>query len=395
MPGAGGGARDAATRRPAPAARAGACRWAGSAAVEGIETGVARGRRAEADGIGVRAGRAAARRRRGGDSRGGARRRGARPSPSPDARHRRRHRVRRALSRAWSRRLRAIPVAVEEAPLMTFAPPLDWRPVDAALARPRGASTRWRSPRPDRRGAFAGRVSGAGGADGVASATAIWAAGAGHRRRRSGDGLGAVRRPDERAVGERGAAAALAAAMLGGAASAGPVLFPCGDIRRDELPARLRDDGIEVEEVVCYRSVLAGESDARRGGGAGAGAGGGEPERGRSAGARLSAGRPARAARRGPDHRGGGARLGLAARGRGRTPDRRGARGRRPRCSRPLNRSRRMNDLFLRACRREPVERPPGLDDAPGRPLSPRVPRGARARRFPHDGAARRSWRSR
>jgi uroporphyrinogen-III synthase len=42
------------------------------------------------------------------------------------------------------------------------------------------------------------------------------------------------------------------------------VLFPCGDIRRDELPARLRDDGITVEEVVCYRSVLAGEMEARQ-----------------------------------------------------------------------------------------------------------------------------------
>ena len=29
--------------------------------------------------------------------------------------------------------LRAIPVAVEDVPLMTFAPPLDWGPVDAAV----------------------------------------------------------------------------------------------------------------------------------------------------------------------------------------------------------------------------------------------------------------------
>ena len=73
--------------------------------------------------------------------------------------------------------------------------------------------------------------------------------------------LGEVRRPDEREVGRRGAAAALASALaaLLATGSSGPVLFPCGDIRRDELPARLRDDGIEVEEVVCYRSVLAGE----------------------------------------------------------------------------------------------------------------------------------------
>jgi uroporphyrinogen-III synthase len=72
-----------------------------------------------------------------------------------------------------------------------------------------------------------------------------------------------VRRPEEGPVGERGAAAALADALLA-AGVRGPVLFPCGDIRRDELPARLRDGGISVEEVVCYRSVLAGEPAARR-----------------------------------------------------------------------------------------------------------------------------------
>ena len=29
--------------------------------------------------------------------------------------------------------LRAMPVGVEEVPLMTFVPPLDWSPVDAAV----------------------------------------------------------------------------------------------------------------------------------------------------------------------------------------------------------------------------------------------------------------------
>jgi uroporphyrinogen-III synthase len=43
----------------------------------------------------------------------------------------------------------------------------------------------------------------------------------------------------------------------------GPVLFPCGDVRRDELPKELGQRGIEVHEVVCYRSVLADESQAR------------------------------------------------------------------------------------------------------------------------------------
>jgi uroporphyrinogen-III synthase len=43
-----------------------------------------------------------------------------------------------------------------------------------------------------------------------------------------------------------------------------PVLFPCGDTRRDELPAVLRTGGVAVEEVVCYRSVLASDEEARR-----------------------------------------------------------------------------------------------------------------------------------
>jgi uroporphyrinogen-III synthase len=158
--------------------------------------------------------------------------------------------------------LRAIPVGVEEVPLMTFAPPLDWRPVDAAVRDlGRYAAVAFTSPRSAH--AFAERVVLLGGAG---AATEAWAAGAGTAQA-LGDTLGEVRRPDEREVGKRGAAAALASALAAAllpAAPSGPVLFPCGDIRRDELPSRLRDDGIAVEEVVCYRSVLAGESEARR-----------------------------------------------------------------------------------------------------------------------------------
>jgi uroporphyrinogen-III synthase len=43
----------------------------------------------------------------------------------------------------------------------------------------------------------------------------------------------------------------------------GCVLFPCGDHRRDELPARLRAAGIAVDEVVCYGTVLASAEEAR------------------------------------------------------------------------------------------------------------------------------------
>jgi uroporphyrinogen-III synthase len=157
--------------------------------------------------------------------------------------------------------LRAIPVGVEQVPLMTFAPPLDWRPVDAAVRDlGRYAAVAFTSPRSAH--AFAERVRMLGG---TPAATATWAAGAGTAQALGGV-LGEVHRPDEREVGRRGAAAALAselaAALLPG--PSGPVLFPCGDIRREELPGRLRDDSIAVEEVVCYRSVLAGESETRR-----------------------------------------------------------------------------------------------------------------------------------
>lgn len=158
--------------------------------------------------------------------------------------------------------LRRIPVGVEEVPLITFAPPLDWRPVDAAVRDlGRYAAVAFTSPRSAQ--AFAERVAVLGGAG---ARTEAWAAGAGTGQALGGT-LGEVRRPAEGEVGKRGAAAALASALaaaLQAAGRSGPVLFPCGDIRRDELPSRLRDDGIAVEEVVCYRSVLAGESEARR-----------------------------------------------------------------------------------------------------------------------------------
>ncbi len=42
------------------------------------------------------------------------------------------------------------------------------------------------------------------------------------------------------------------------------MLFLCGDTRRDELPSALRAGGVAVDEVVCYRSLLAPEEEARR-----------------------------------------------------------------------------------------------------------------------------------
>jgi uroporphyrinogen-III synthase len=150
--------------------------------------------------------------------------------------------------------LRALPATVEECPLMTFAPPLDWAPVDQAIAAlGRFEAVAVTSPRAAR--AFAERAAGTG------THPSVWAAGPGTAMA-LGSGFGPIRAPGEDAVGRFGAAAALAREMLDSGLR-GPVLFPCGEIRRDELPARLRAEGVEITEVVCYRSVLAGEVAAR------------------------------------------------------------------------------------------------------------------------------------
>jgi uroporphyrinogen-III synthase len=159
-------------------------------------------------------------------------------------------------------RLRKLPARVEERPLLTFAPPVDWAPMDRALGdlsrydalaftSPRAATAFIERYGDARRGT--GRRGDAlpplwSGGSGTAAALAPLAA--------------AIHGPSEDEAGRLGAAAALAAAMLG-AGVAGPVLFPCGEIRRDELPTRLRHGGVAVEEVVCYRSVLANEAAAR------------------------------------------------------------------------------------------------------------------------------------
>lgn len=157
--------------------------------------------------------------------------------------------------------LHALPVAVEECPLMEFAPPLDWRPVDGALDRIlEFDAVAVTSPRAGR--AFAGRLATRGlvvpSPDGR---PALWAGGRATAESLGGE-IGSVKVPASRTSARMGAAAALAAAMLN-AGVTGPVLFPCGDLRRDELPARLADEGIAVEDVVCYRSVLASEGAAR------------------------------------------------------------------------------------------------------------------------------------
>lgn len=152
--------------------------------------------------------------------------------------------------------LRTLSAEVIEIPLLTFAEPGDWTEVDRAIGQLRRYSAiAFTSPRAAV--AFGRRWENVG----VEPLPAVWAAG-----RRTASALlpvtDTVRTAPEDEVGRIGAAAAVAAAMLR-EGLAGPVLFPCGEIRRDELPTRLRQEGIEVDEVVCYHSVVAGDEAAR------------------------------------------------------------------------------------------------------------------------------------
>lgn len=120
--------------------------------------------------------------------------------------------------------LHALPVAVEECPLMAFAPPLDWAPVDRALERlSEFDAVAVTSPRAAR--AFAARVLEREKDDGFAAGRiALWAGGAATAEA-LGHALGAVRVPASKTSARLGAAAALAAAMLRDGVT-GPVLFP-------------------------------------------------------------------------------------------------------------------------------------------------------------------------
>src|ERR1700737_3617993 len=156
--------------------------------------------------------------------------------------------------------LKEIPVAVEERPLLSFGPPLDWKPLDGTLDRLGGygsiAFTSRRAAHAFTEKTRPGGTSGGGGdaavGGGVGQAPAA----------ELGGMLGSVRVPGGSGTAKQSAAEILARSMVQETVS-GPVLFPCGDLRRDELPDELRKHGIEVEEVVCYRSVLADESQAR------------------------------------------------------------------------------------------------------------------------------------
>ncbi len=150
-------------------------------------------------------------------------------------------------------------ITLEERPLLRFGPPADWEPLDRALetldryravvlTSPRAAqavAARWRGrPRSlDPRGPVWW-------ASGPATAAAL------------GDSFGPVRLPPRHEAPGLGAGESLARALLG-AGTGSPLLYPCGEVHRDELGRRLSEAGIIVDEVICYRAVLAPAPEAR------------------------------------------------------------------------------------------------------------------------------------
>jgi uroporphyrinogen-III synthase len=150
-----------------------------------------------------------------------------------------------------------LPIVVEEHPLIRFESPPDWSRLDAALDDlSRFDSVALTSPRAAQ--AVAGRMRLREPGLLQAGAPAVWTIGLATARALAGT-LAPVRMPEQALAG--GSAATLARAMLDSGCK-GPVLFPCGERRREELPNLLRAEGCEVYEVVCYRSVLASRAEA-------------------------------------------------------------------------------------------------------------------------------------
>jgi uroporphyrinogen-III synthase len=151
-------------------------------------------------------------------------------------------------------------VRVLERPLLSFEPVADWSRLDEALRhRSRYGSLALTSPRAAT--AVSERVRICGITWGAGPSPRVWAVGAATAAALQGR-LGAVQGAFPESSAEESPGLKLAREMLS-AGAGGPVLFPCGDKRRDELPDLLRAEGLEVDEVVCYCTVLATPDQAR------------------------------------------------------------------------------------------------------------------------------------
>ena len=159
--------------------------------------------------------------------------------------------------------LRNSKISVRDHPLISFLPPPDWTPVDRAIARLASYdAVAFTSPRAAEYFVRRLRRKGLSASNGDKPGSGVWVSGA-ETAHALGGVLGSVRVADAGAVGRDGAAIVVAQAML--AANVGsPVLFPCGDVKRDDLQRILRDAGVAVDDVVCYRGLVADQSAAKR-----------------------------------------------------------------------------------------------------------------------------------
>jgi uroporphyrinogen-III synthase len=142
-------------------------------------------------------------------------------------------------------------LTLEETPLLTFEPPADWAPLDTALRQiERFAAVAVTSPRAADALVRRARIMGID----TSLVPAVW----------SGPGSVSVLRGAFATVhsppntpGEPASLALVLATAMLHAGVGSPVLFPCGESHREELPALLTAAGRRVEQVVCYRAVLA------------------------------------------------------------------------------------------------------------------------------------------
>ena len=159
-----------------------------------------------------------------------------------------------------SRALTDVPAIIEERPLLSFLAPLDWVPFDEALThKSRYGAVALTSPRAAH--ALVERLDACRLTWDEESGPALWAVGNATTHALQGR-VGPIRRVEAHSGVEESAALSLARAMLDAQVSA-PVLFPCGELHRPELPRLLRSRGVSVDEVVCYRTVLASREQAR------------------------------------------------------------------------------------------------------------------------------------
>lgn len=146
---------------------------------------------------------------------------------------------------------RALGLLVERRPLISFQAPRDWVALTAALANlDRFGAVALTSPRAA--ATLAARLRGG-------CAVPAWVPGKATAAALGGR-VATVHIVASSEAGDAGGA--VADAIIASGINA-PVLFPCGDRRREVLVARLEAAGLPVMPVVCYHTVLAGRDEAR------------------------------------------------------------------------------------------------------------------------------------